>query len=867
MARGSLDKFAETTSDRRVAAFRLVTGLFLAYGGARGLLVPHEANQVAVAGLAHFAPTLESYLILQALLRVVMLIAGLGLLAAELLPRTRSAAVAMHGTVLLALGSLVVVLVGSGAFAAASLAVALTIGTVVSLLYSLGLVWSWLRNRDVLMLVITLASIPVGVILLAIPETTLGWRIFPAARSLLPWFGACIVVGGGAQIAAALRPAVPRWVAIGGQVLVVGGWIVWSLLTQFPVGFYSGGIGYTGFILLLLAVLLLWPRLPRFDMSALRARVTIVLTAAMAIPIFIGLGIVSNYQEYVERENELQGEQAQATAMSEALSVELAHVADIARALAVYQDVAAQPAAASVLDAVISTDDDLVGAMVLDPAGNVVRRTGGLPEGVSVTQSTSWVAGFDNSTLAVVEVAGSAPIVLVVQPIRRGVDPPTGMLAVAVSFDVLRDRLMTASTIRDAHVYVVDDRGRLLIDTGQPPRPVSADLAALPPVHALLGGLAPTALAYTPGGEVMAGVASVSPTGWGVVSERSATAALAVGRSSRELAFIVVLVVVNLAALVGRLTAQFLTTPLARLAESVRHVAQGDAIRFDVSRSGIREVSDLTDDFADMQLRLNARQAAERAARAEAESARLLAESALRSRDYFLASLAHDLKTPVVNLLWLVQLMGRQAAQPRPMDTGTLIRATQSVAEAASEISSAIDELHDLTRLQAGALLPLNSETVDLSDLVTTAVAARRAVDRQHPITIEAPDSSLEIQGDRGRLNRVLANLLDNAAKYSPRGSPITVSLASEVEAGATWAVLQVRDSGAGIAADDLPYIFERFFRGANSERVPGEGLGLVSVRQVVELHGGTVAASSEVGAGSLFVVRLPVSSPRPDER
>jgi signal transduction histidine kinase len=113
---------------------------------------------------------------------------------------------------------------------------------------------------------------------------------------------------------------------------------------------------------------------------------------------------------------------------------------------------------------------------------------------------------------------------------------------------------------------------------------------------------------------------------------------------------------------------------------------------------------------------------------------------------------------------------------------------------------------------------------------------------------------------DAARLGRVLANLLANAIKYSPQGGPITVDLKrEEMDAGA-FAVLAVRDQGLGIPAEDLPRIFEPFQRARNVVgRIGGSGLGLASVRQIVEQHGGTIAVTSEGGAGSTFTVRLPL--------
>jgi signal transduction histidine kinase len=110
------------------------------------------------------------------------------------------------------------------------------------------------------------------------------------------------------------------------------------------------------------------------------------------------------------------------------------------------------------------------------------------------------------------------------------------------------------------------------------------------------------------------------------------------------------------------------------------------------------------------------------------------------------------------------------------------------------------------------------------------------------------------------RLGRVLDNLLDNAVKYSPRGGAVLVSIGVDGTALQPMAVLSVADRGEGIPPTDLPHIFVRFHRGRNVGRIPGTGIGLAGVQRIVELHSGTISAQSEVGQGTTFTVRLPLT-------
>ena len=131
----------------------------------------------------------------------------------------------------------------------------------------------------------------------------------------------------------------------------------------------------------------------------------------------------------------------------------------------------------------------------------------------------------------------------------------------------------------------------------------------------------------------------------------------------------------------------------------------------------------------------------------------------------------------------------------------------------------------------------------------------------RHTIEVHAAVPELVGAWDAVRLERVLGNLLGNAVKYSPEGGEVSVQVGCEQENGHAWACVAVRDRGIGIPAADRPHIFERYHRAANVVgRFPGEGIGLAGARQVIEQHGGSIAVSSQEGAGSAFTIRLPLT-------
>jgi signal transduction histidine kinase len=233
----------------------------------------------------------------------------------------------------------------------------------------------------------------------------------------------------------------------------------------------------------------------------------------------------------------------------------------------------------------------------------------------------------------------------------------------------------------------------------------------------------------------------------------------------------------------------------------------------------------------------------------------LALEEALATRDVFLRVLANDLKAPIISLAWYINgLLGRMREDR--LDAETLDSTLQMMSDGANDAIAAVDELHDLTRLAAGETVPLQVELVDLVWLTRSRVDLRRETSHRR-WDFECSEAALVVEADRARLGRVLDNLLDNAAKYSPFEQPIEVRVGRTRAEGGDWAEVEVHDHGIGIPALDLPRVFERYHRGANVESIPGEGLGLSTAHQLIALHDGTLSVKSEMGRGTTFTVRL----------
>ena len=255
------------------------------------------------------------------------------------------------------------------------------------------------------------------------------------------------------------------------------------------------------------------------------------------------------------------------------------------------------------------------------------------------------------------------------------------------------------------------------------------------------------------------------------------------------------------------------------------------------------------------------------AAAAALTNARLYreAQEAIRSRDEFLASAAHDLKNPLATIKGTAQLLNRQIAKAGHADVPQLTKGLASVVTSATRLAGQIDQLLDITRLRAGLPLELRRQSVDLVSLAHRAVAEHQRPGAAHGIRVQTDLSELRGRWDRARLERILDNLIGNALKYSPDGGDVVVTFARRRnDDDSEVAEVAVRDHGIGIPTADLPHVFERFRRGSNvPETIGGTGIGLASVRQIAEQHGGTVTVESVQGAGSTFTVRLPFDEPR----
>jgi PAS domain S-box-containing protein len=231
-----------------------------------------------------------------------------------------------------------------------------------------------------------------------------------------------------------------------------------------------------------------------------------------------------------------------------------------------------------------------------------------------------------------------------------------------------------------------------------------------------------------------------------------------------------------------------------------------------------------------------------------------------RRKDEFLALLAHELRNPLAPIRTAAASLGRPG-----LDPAQLARSREIIARQVAQLARLVDDLLDVSRITLGRI-ELRKEALEISAILRQAVETCQPLldARRHQLSLGLPPEPLRVEGDPVRLEQVVSNLLNNAAKYTDAGGRI--DLRAEPEGGDI--LIRVRDNGRGIESSALPRLFDLFYQEDPSlERAGGLGIGLSLVKRLAELHGGGVSAHSEGrGQGSEFVVRLPrlLDSPKP---
>ncbi|MEU7481857.1 ATP-binding protein [Lentzea sp. NPDC042327] len=285
---------------------------------------------------------------------------------------------------------------------------------------------------------------------------------------------------------------------------------------------------------------------------------------------------------------------------------------------------------------------------------------------------------------------------------------------------------------------------------------------------------------------------------------------------------LVALGILALAGFASWLTAAQLVRPIRALTAATKRTAEGDrTARVD---GGSGEIGELARSFNAMSEKL-----------AETE----------RQRQALVSDVAHELRTPLGTITGWLEATQDGLAEPDPHLVGMLL-------EESLLLQRLVDDLHDLAQADAGTLR-LHPEPIALDDVVDQVVNAQQ----NRSVLLRAETTPVHATADPVRLRQALGNLVANSVRYTPAGGEVIVKLFEDNGN----AVVEVTDTGTGIAAEDLPHVFDRFWRAdkSRSRSTGGSGLGLAITRHLVEAHGGTVSVTSAPGEGSTFRISLPV--------
>jgi two-component system sensor histidine kinase MprB len=326
--------------------------------------------------------------------------------------------------------------------------------------------------------------------------------------------------------------------------------------------------------------------------------------------------------------------------------------------------------------------------------------------------------------------------------------------------------------------------------------------------------------------EVLVGAVT---SGVAVVLDRSLTEQDATLFDLRVILLIVAAIGIALAAMLGWFVARTTLAPVRRLTAAAEHVAATTDLGARIDDTRRDELGSLARSFNAMLGALDG-------------SIRALDESA-RAQRRLVADASHELRTPVTSLRTNLEFL----QQSPDLSEGERTKLIADVVIQLEELSEVVNDLIELARNDEQIAEPL--EEVRLDILVGEAIEraqlhaphARFAVDLEETVVSAVPS----------RLGRAVNNLLDNAVKFAGTEAPIEVSLHG--------GELEIRDHGPGIDPEELPHIFDRFFRGSRSRSLPGSGLGLAIVRQVVERHAGSISAAAAPGGGTVVRLRMPV--------
>lgn len=425
------------------------------------------------------------------------------------------------------------------------------------------------------------------------------------------------------------------------------------------------------------------------------------------------------------------------------------------------------------------------------------------------------------------------PVIVVARGVRDRAGALQGIAIAVINADRLISSLHFAQEPHGT-VFITDRRGMLVYIN--PPRPLTWQernrLPHDPELQRALRGETVSGTFYSPSDRHvhLTALVPVSPLGYVAGASNLESETIAPIRASVVGNFLVLLLVAAVAFGLAVYLSRGMTVPLRRLERYAARVGRGEYGT--VESGGPVELQELATAFNRMAAELRRRE---------------------EQRDLYLNAISHDLRTPLTIIHGHAQVLAGQLREAGL--SGPPLFSVEAIQAGVRRLNLMIDDLLDSARMEAGNL-ELEREAVRLQDFVPRLLAEAGPAWQAERVVTELPANLPAVWADPRRLERVFMNLLTNALKYSPRETVVTVGAHREGEEVLT----SITDRGVGMSAEDLPHVFEQYYRAAGARGTEGVGLGLYITRALVEAHGGHIRVESQVGVGSTFSFTLPIA-------
>jgi len=712
-------------------------------------------------------------------------------------------------------------------------------------------------GRDLFALVMGVAAAANGFIILGFPNQVAA-PVIDVAGPHLGWCGGAFLITGIALVVLVTSPRTSSLLRRVGYLVAAFPFFAFLILVAWPARFWVGMLYYGGLGAALALLPWMGPFLERLDPSSLRARFALALAVSMAVPLLVAVSVVTYWEVPARVEQEMRSQQILATALAQDVQDFIAIHESAVAMLAVYPGLLRMTPdrQREILRIFSKSYPDAAAFLTLDASGNTIARSDDRPRhsaaGTEIFEGARRTNG--PSHAVVIGPSIHRPVMQFGTAIHDPRGAFAGFAGVVIEPKRIASTLARASVSTSGDIYLVDERGRVIVYRDPAGVPSLTDFSGRAPVTAVLAsGGARGGLRYSLGGEErLAGYAQIPELGWGVVVERPLTAAVAAANSARELAFAVHLVLVGGAILIGVTAAGLLTRPLEALAREATRFGEGDPA-VSLPESGVAEVANLAAAFEEMRTRLAARTAErERAEEALRGHARELARSNAELEEFaYVAS--HDLQEPLRMIKSYLQLLQKRHGRKLDLDAHQFLA---YAVDGATRMQQLINDLLAYSRVG----------TTKAELVPTDCRVALEGVREDLKMTIDESGGGVThdplptVMGDALQIRQLFQNLIANAIKFQ-NSAPPHVHVSAERHGG-EW-VFSVRDNGIGIAPEYAERIFVIFQRLHTRTEYPGTGIGLAICKRIVERHGGRIWVESQPGQGATF--RFTIPDPAPD--